>query len=195
MNKKSFKLRSGNSPKFKEMGSSPVNLRKFGVGEKEAVSPTKANVDMKNILDNVMDSENFKDKEKQAKTEVAAEGNKKGKGKKALGAIGDILMAGIDAGAGTSYGAKKEKEKKAKEIEEKTQQKVLDAEERDHQRKIELLTLANKKKDDKDKDKEEPVFVDSNNDGINDADQPDLFNEDGSPKENKDNPETENTEE
>ena len=191
MNKKSFKLRSGNSPKFKEMGSSPVNLRKFGVGEKEAVSPTKANVDMKNILDNVMDSENFKDKEKQAKTEVAAEGNKKGKGKKALGAIGDILMAGIDAGAGTSYGAKKEKEKKAKETEEKTQQKVLDAEERDHQRKIELLTLANKKKDDKDK----PVFVDSNNDGINDADQPDLFNEDGSPKENKDNPETENTEE
>ena len=191
MNKKSFKLRSGNSPKFKEMGSSPVNLRKFGVGEKEAVSPTKANVDMKNILDNVMDSENFKDKEKQAKTEVAAEGNKKGKGKKALGAIGDILMAGIDAGAGTSYGAKKEKEKKAKETEEKTQQKVLDAEERDHQRKIELLTLANKKKDDKDK----PVFVDSNNDGINDADQPNLFNEDGSPKENKDNPETENTEE
>ena len=144
MNKKSFKLRSGNSPKFKEMGSSPVNLRKFGVGEKEAVSPPKANVDMKNILDN-----------------------------------------------GTSYGAKKEKEKKAKETEEKTQQKVLDAEERDHQRKIELLTLANKKKDDKDKDKEEPVFVDSNNDGINDADQPDLFNEDGSPKENKDNPETE----
>ena len=83
---------------------------------------------------------------------------------KVLSSVGDAVQAGIDAGAGTTH----LKDKRAKE------EKKAAAEDK-HKKAMELINAGKAKKEE---------ITDTNNDGITDNQQPELFDETGALKEN-----------
>ena len=128
-----------------KMRGSPFK-RNFGIGEKEAVSPTK--VDTSNILGKIL-GEKKGDLAKQATDSAKKAGETENKPKEttkqpliknkklrnvATG-IFDVLQAGLDAGGNTNYLG----QRKVKEAADKAKKEKAEADELAHKRKLEEL--------------------------------------------------------
>tara|TARA_R110002110_G_scaffold363224_1_gene573087 strand:- start:2180 stop:2671 length:492 start_codon:yes stop_codon:yes gene_type:complete len=135
--------------------------RNFGIGEKEEASPGKvippAEVSSKTYGDAKKESDEEKKTKREDKSGKSKVPQEKSKGVlgQILSGVGASLQAGIDAGAGTSYGADKEAKMEAAE---KKKQKLAN-DELLHKRAMELMSANKKTK----------LPGDTNGDGIVDA--------------------------
>lgn len=128
-----------------KMRGSPFK-RNFGIGEKEAVSPTK--MDTSNILGKIL-GEKKGDLAKQAMDTAKKAGETENKPKettkqpliknekvrKVVTGIADVIQAGLDAGGNTNYLG----QRKGKEAADKAKKEKAEADELAHKRKLEEL--------------------------------------------------------
>jgi len=98
-----FKMKSGNSPSFEEMGSSPITVNNFGIGKgtsplEQLADPDEQSKRMKEYKELVLSSHSPKEDPEAKAKETAKEAAKKAR-KAKLGAAGrnlaEIFMGGI----------------------------------------------------------------------------------------------------